>query len=368
MAVTPLITGFTGSLGASAAVMGLVGGLMNICSLCCRPFVGAVSDRIRKYTLSFAGAICLFLASVGYMVAWDPYIVMAARIVNGFGFALCSISLSTWFSLLLPKDHMGAGMGLYGTMNALAMAIAPAVGIFFYHHFGYGSAFFLSAVCAAVVLVMIQLVSAKDEKLPAGRVTFVPGEFVDKGVLPVAFLIMVFTIPYCATQSFLVQYVQARGLPFSAAFFFPMYAVSLFGLRLGMRNCFDRLPFAFFFVTACVSTACTILLLAFMDALWEMLLAAVFMAGSYGIMCSVCQALAIVVATGGKRGLANSTYYIGIDLGMALGPVCGGILYGAVPIAWFYPALLLDLPLAAVVYWYGRRRVFGRKAAGPAGA
>lgn len=33
MLVTPLITGFSGSLGASAALMGTIGGL--ICPICC---------------------------------------------------------------------------------------------------------------------------------------------------------------------------------------------------------------------------------------------------------------------------------------------------------------------------------------------
>ena len=33
MLVNPLIAGFTGSLGGTAAFMGVVGGLMNVCSL-----------------------------------------------------------------------------------------------------------------------------------------------------------------------------------------------------------------------------------------------------------------------------------------------------------------------------------------------
>lgn len=33
MLVTPLITGFSESIGASAGMMGIVGGLMNLCSL-----------------------------------------------------------------------------------------------------------------------------------------------------------------------------------------------------------------------------------------------------------------------------------------------------------------------------------------------
>lgn len=42
------------------------------------------------------------------------------------------------------------------------------------------------------------------------------------------------------------------------------------------------------------------------------LYAALFMAGGYGIMCSVCQSTAILLAGPERRGLANSTYYIRI--------------------------------------------------------
>ena len=59
MLVTPLITGFSGSLGASAALMGMIGGLMNLCALFCRPFVGNLADRVSKYRLSAVGeSVC----------------------------------------------------------------------------------------------------------------------------------------------------------------------------------------------------------------------------------------------------------------------------------------------------------------------
>ena len=81
-----------------------------------------------------------------------------------------------------------------------------------------------------------------------------------------------------------------------------------------------------------------------------MLLAAAFLAGGYGVMSSVCQSTAILLAGREKRGLANSTYYIGVDLGMTLGPMIGGVLYGGADIRWFYPALAVTMPLAAAVY------------------
>lgn len=59
------------------------------------------------------------------------------------------------------------------------------------------------------------------------------------------------------------------------------------------------------------------------------------MAGGYGIMCSVSQAAAVTITGAERRGLANSTYYIGLDLGMALGPILGGVAYGSVEIRLF---------------------------------
>ena len=49
MLVTPLITGFTESIGGTAAVMGFVGGLMNLVSLFCRPLAANLADKLSKY-------------------------------------------------------------------------------------------------------------------------------------------------------------------------------------------------------------------------------------------------------------------------------------------------------------------------------
>ena len=125
MLVTPLITGFSESLGASAGLMGIIGGLMNLCSLFCRPLAGNLADKISKYKLSFIGAVMMVLACLGYVAAANEFVVVISRIINGVGFACCSVCMTTWMSNMLPRDKVGSGMGLYGTMNALAMAIAP---------------------------------------------------------------------------------------------------------------------------------------------------------------------------------------------------------------------------------------------------
>lgn len=366
MLVTPLITGFSGSLGASAAVMGIIGGLTNMCSLLCRPFAGNFADMFSKYKVAMIGGIMILLSCIGYIVAVNEVFVVIARIINGVGFACCSVCMSTWMSNMLPENRIGSGMGLYGTMNALAMAISPALGILVYHHMGYRAAFVLAGIFALINIIIIQFV--KDRGQPQRKITQtgddvknnikrsgsegtnVKRNIVDVKVIPIAIIIMLFAIPYCATQSFLVNYAQVKHLGISVSLFFPVYAMVLMILRLTLKKWFDRWSFRIFLVGGLLCAFLSIMFLAVMDNNAEMLMAAAFMAGGYGIMCSVCQSNAILVAGKSRRGLANSTYYMGLDLGMTLGPMIGGILMGNIDIKWFYPDFLLTIPLCFVTY------------------
>lgn len=360
MLVTPLITGFTESIGASAALMGLVGGMMNFVSLFCRPLAGNLADRISKYKLSFAGAVFMTIACVGYIFAPNEAVVAIARIINGFGFACCSVCMATWMSNMLPKEKIGSGMGFYGSMNALAMAIAPAIGVSTYQLFGYRASFVIALVFSVAIIVVIQFIGDKG-KTEVKVISAYAGsrhiELIDVKAIPIALIIMLFAIPYCATQSFLVTYAETRGLHIMVSMFFPAYAVVLIVLRLSLRNQFDRLPFQVFFLASIISELMAILLLTVMNNNVIMILASCFLAGGYGVMSSVCQSTAILLAGKEKRGLANSTYYIGLDLGMTLGPFIGGILYGGLDIKWFYPVLMVTMPLAGVMYWISRKRL-----------
>ena len=349
MLVTPLITGFAENIGATAAVMGFVGGLMNLVSLFCRPLAGNLADRLSKYKVSFIGGVFMTAACVGYVFAPNEAVLVISRIINGFGFACCSVCMSTWMSNMLPKEKVGSGMGVYGTMNALGMALAPAIGVSVYQRFGYRTAFVIALVFSAAIMIVIQFIGDKgepEETLTEEKKHF---ELIDVRVIPISFIIMLFAIPYCATQSFLVTYTEVRKLTVTVSMFFPFYAVVLIILRLTLRNLFDKLPFGVFLGASCVCELIAILLLAVMRNNVMMFLAAAFLAGGYGIMSSVCQSTAILLAGKEKRGLANSTYYIGLDLGMTLGPMIGGALYGGLDIRLFYPVLMVTMPLAAAV-------------------
>ena len=358
MLVTPLITGFAGSLGAGSVLMGLVGGVTNFCSLICRPTAGNLADRVSKRRLSTIGLLLMLAGYLGYVFAHNNAVVVLSRVAQGVGFACCSVCMSTWVSDLMPRDKVGSGMGLYGTMNALSMAVGPAIGVQCWQMFGYHVAFLVSVGLAVGALVTVRLASDRGTPgcSPAPRRP-APGEehlrLLDRNVIPVAVITMLFAIPYFATQSFLVTYVQTRQLPVAVSLFFPLYAGVLLVLRLTLKELFDRAPYLNFVVVGAVSESLALMCMTFLPNNGVLFLGAALLAGGYGLICSVSQSTAILMAGEGHRGLANSTYYVGLDLGMTLGPVIGGVLLGHLAPVWFYPAMLVAMPLSVAVYFMG---------------
>ncbi|UBZ01483.1 MFS transporter [Bifidobacterium animalis subsp. lactis] len=362
---TPIIAGFSHSLGASGAVMGFLAGALSLSALICRPIAGNLSDRTSKRKLAVIGALIFLASNLGYYFVPNTAWLLAARILNGVGFACISVCLSTWLSMLLPISRMGAGMGLYGTMNALAQAVGPDLGIRASKAIGYRNTFLIAVglTCCIVICVLLIKDGGKPPRARLGRQQ--GGErhhirldsLFEPRVIPIALIFMLFAIPYFANQSFIVDYANARHAHVIVSLFFPCYAITLLISRIVLRNWFDMKSFLFFMVTG---TICQIVMLASLTVMrnnWLVMLAGLATVGAYGMMSSVTQARAVLIAGKARSGMANTTYYAGIDLGMFLGPLIGGFLYGGLPIIWFYPALLLTMPVAWTVYAFAHRTI-----------
>ena len=380
MLANPIVAGYAESLGASGMLMGVVAGSMSFISLFCRPIAGNLSDKTSKRMLVAVGTVLYFAAGLLYYSANSPTMLIMARVINGVGFACCSVCLATWMSLLLPIRHMGAGMGLYGTMNALAMAVGPALGIRAQKYIGYRLTFLSSLVLAVIMLVSTLMVKnggqsvrkkqtdnmtgssptmngSVDENGTSHKRRFSIRSILEPRVVPLSLTFMMFAIAYFANQSFIMNYVETRHLPVSADLFFMFYAVALLVLRLGLRDLFDSKGFRFWLTVCSLGMVAMLACMTFLFNDWMLLLAAIFTAVGYGLMSSVTQAQAVVIAGRERSGIANSTYYAGIDLGMSVGPFVGGLVYGHLSAVWFYPVFMLTMPVAWLIYLLCVRRV-----------
>ena len=351
----PTMTGFTKELGGGGILMGIMSGMMYFVSLCMRPVAGNLADKIKKANLTLGGAFLMLVSNIAYVFAPNIIFLTVARVVNGIGYACCTVSMSTWLSMLVPKDRVGKAMGIYGTMQAISMAISGKIALSISGAAGYRMAFAVSSVFALITLVTSVMVA--DKGIPVAKEGKSKTRLFDINVLPIAIILMLFTIPYNATQAFIEKYVESMNLNLDAGWFITMYAIFLIALRIGFRNYFDKVPYRRFLFTSLATLVISLMSLAFMNSYFVMGIGALCLAGSYGIMCSVSQATAISLVGPENRGVANGTYYMGFDMGMAFGPFVGGILYDNLDIHMFYPMLLICAVLAFAIYLVNSKKL-----------
>ena len=359
MFVNPLINGYAKELGASSAFAGIIVGIMSLAAMFLRPVAGNLTDKFSKYRLSFIGGVLIFIGVMGYVLTPSSGWLLLFRLINGTGYVLCTVCMTTWLAFLVPRQHVGEAMGFYGLMNALAMALAPAVSINIYQKIGYRTSLLASAVSALLMIVAIQFVG--DHALPKKRVRTQKKSFkiIQFNVLPVAILTTLFAIPYFVTQADIVTYVEQKHLTVAVGSYFLIYAIVLLIIRVGLKRYFDTVRFGVWFWLSLVSTAAYIILLTVMNNDWQMALAAALMASGYGIIYSVLQSTALLLAPIEEQGLASATFYLGLDIAMAFGPMISGVIDSALPIEWFYPVELVLVPLILVVYFIWRKRLNG---------
>ena len=103
--------------------------------------------------------------------------------------------------------------------------MAPAIGVGVYQRIGYRASFGIALAFSVAIIVVIQFIGDRGEPVkeikeiqeenaaetdssgkPDGAKTGL--KLVDVRVIPVALIIMLFAIPYCATQSVLVTYAR----------------------------------------------------------------------------------------------------------------------------------------------------------------
>lgn len=360
MFVNPLINGYAKKLGASSAFAGVIVGIMSIAAMFLRPVAGNLTDKFSKYRLSLIGGVLILIGVLGYIFTPSSGLLLLFRLINGTGYVLCTVCMTTWLAFLVPRQHVGEAMGFYGLMNALAMALAPALSINIYQKIGYRESLIAAAIAAFLMIVAIQFVG--NHALPLkkkGQTQKKHFKIIQMNVLPVAILTTLFGMPYFITQADIVTYVEQRHLTVAVGSYFLIYALVLLVIRIGLKRYFDTVRFGVWFWLSLVSTAAYIFLLAVMNNNWQMALAAAGMALGYGIIYSVLQSTALLLAPIEEQGLASSTFYLGLDVAMSFGPMISGVADSVLPVKYFYWVDLVLVPLMLVVYFIWRKRLNG---------
>src|SRR5215469_11129847 len=138
-------------LGAAPVHIGFEVGASNLAAVAFTLFSGPLINRWGPPRLMLGGVVCYLLAALGMLLVPAEGMVVACRALQGLGLALVYPSLLTMAPRLVPLGP-GAALGLAASLNTVALAAAPPIGLWLYGRGGAEALFAPAAACAALGL------------------------------------------------------------------------------------------------------------------------------------------------------------------------------------------------------------------------
>ena len=354
---------YVAQLGASAQIVGLVGTVMTVTAVAVRIFAGPLLDRFGRKGALVGGSIIMAASIVSYAVFPIVGVILGMRLLQGLGWGLGSTASSTMAADVIPKNRFAEGMGYFALTNALSSALAPALSIALVQGPGGELMIYVAAGCAmlAFVLALFQRNTVKREAssessartAPEGGPPAAAGSglsrildtvFERRAAFP-ALLILLVNIGFGCITSFIALHGQEQGVD-NVSVYFVVYAIVSLVSRPILGRLVDRYGYRIPSILACLGTMLTLVLIGLSRDALMFACSGVLAGVGVSTAMVVYQAMAVASVEPRRRGVATSTYFIGFDVGIAVGSLIGGFVAGAFGYTAMY-LIVAAFPLAA---------------------
>lgn len=339
---------------ASMSISGMVASIFIIGSLFGRLFGGKQISRVGSKKILLIASIFVLIFTASYFLPLNIYGLILLRFLHGMSMGYALTATGTIVAQIIPPSRNGEGIGYFSMSVVLATAVGPLIGVMMITSLGFTSIFVFSTVMAVVSLVLGLTVRAPQMKLKkkAEKSKFSFSDYFEMRALPIAIVMLVMAFGYSGILSFVTSYAESINLIQAGSLYFTVYGIAVLISRPLTGPLLDRQGANIIMYPAIISFAVGMLIISQAGMTWVFLVAAVLMGFGYGNIQSITQALAMKVTPKDRLGLANSTYFICLDLGLGIGPFLLGFVIPAVGYRGMYMALALVILLGIAVYYF----------------
>ena len=325
----PVVSLYVVSLGGSLTLGGTVVGVFALTALVVRPFSGALSDRMNKKHLIVVSTALGAVFAICYSLGSSIPVLIVARILHGAAFAISSTTIIAFASTFIPMSRMGEGVGFLGIGLIIAITIGPMIGLMVAESFDFLAVFTLSSIVTALSAIFMALIRYKNVKTDNRKreFKFQLSDFIELKLVPFAVISMLFASANGFIQSFIALLGDERKIA-EVGIYFLVSSATLVVIRPLSGRLNDRKGLPPVLIPALVLSAIAMTMLANAGSLWIIVLAAIIHATGHGSGQPALQAEGIRRLPD-KRGVATSTFFVGLDAGQGLGPIVGGAVLSA---------------------------------------
>lgn len=319
-------------LHLTATQSGLLGTVFTVASCACRFGAGGLCDRLGWRRMMMLGAALVggVLLLMGFTSALALLLVWKA--VQGVGHALHSTASNTAASQVVPEARFGEGMGYYGLHSILTNAVGPTISLALMavSAGGAGDNYRLPLLTAgAGGLAAVWLAASLREggtgrPAPAERPPWSLRSFLEPRAAKPALLQGIQAISSGASI-YMILFANHMGYG-SVSVYYILTAAAALGVRFLVGRRMDTIRPVTLSCVPILLLAASYLALAWTRSEAAFLCNAVVSGLFNALLTPTYNALALKLSPAGRSGAASATYWLGFDLGMAVGQIVFGMI------------------------------------------
>ena len=231
----------------------------------------------------------------------------------------------------------------------LSMAIGPLIGLQILKETGSYQFLFITSgiLCSLAVLMSFFVnhpkISSRNNKLSWENV-FEPK------VLKVSMVMLLLAFPFAGIMSFITLFAKELSIE-STGMFFLIYAIGVSIIRPTTGKMMDKKGPAFVMLLSFIGTISGLVLLSQSTAEPGFLVAAFVLGLGNGIVMPTLQTMVINMVKPEKRGVATSTFFSSIDLGIGIGAFFLGNIVEIFSLSQMYLFCAIGMIVPALLFF-----------------
>lgn len=330
--LVPELPAYLTSLGG-ADYKGLIISLFTLTAMLSRPFSGKIADKVGRIPVMIIGTSVCVVTSLLYPVISSVAGFLLLRLIHGFSTGFTPTGLTAYLSDIIPVKKRGEAMGLLGTAGTVGMAAGPAVGGAVANNLGLDYLFYTSS---AFALISILIVSGIRETLQqrnrfSSEVLKIHKRDLFEPRVLVTCVVMVLTAySYGTLYTIIPDFGEFAGIR-NKGLLFTFFTIASLSVRLIAGKASDRYGRR---QVLLVSTALGVIAMAMLgmaQAQRDLMIGVTLYGMAQGMTSPTLFAWATDLSDERYKGRGISSLYIFMELGIGLGALFSGLLYGNRP-------------------------------------
>ena len=311
--------------GGNETELGIVVGSFGIVGLLVRPLAGRWVYSVGAKQVAAAGTAVFGLATLLHIAAFDVWLIVPARVLQGVGMAIGPVATATIVANLAPGHRRAEAMSYMGNSISAASLYSPWVAFYLLDTFGFANAFVFAGAAGFIGSAIAMTLSSSRTNIPAAAEPSYKAPLISRGALFPTLIFVTYTITTAPVNTFLPQIAVERNLG-NPGLYFTMYAVlSMVSMAVAGRVS-DRVGRGAVIVPGLLVVATGMFILTTAHEQWLFLSAGVLNGLGFGMIQPAMQSLTVDRVPARERSSALATLQQGWDIGgsggaFVLGPL-----------------------------------------------